>query len=140
MTSTSAPSSAPAGDGASPTSPPAKSARSSEAGSDADGNDDGDALSPQDFPSLADAAAVPARRRGGEWQEVTRGGKEKGKGKGGGRGGAASPSGSAPAAARDFAAEISESKSKDARNPSLKGRPSVRTQALEQLAALRAGK
>jgi hypothetical protein len=80
-TSSSAPPSTPAGDGASPTSPPAKSSRSSEAGSDADGMDDADAaVSPQDFPSLADAAAVPARRRGSEWQEVTRGGKSKGKG------------------------------------------------------------
>ena len=78
--SSSAPPSTPAGGGASPTSPPAKSARSSEAGSDADGVDDADvAISPQDFPSLADAAAVPARRRGSEWQEVTRGGKGKGK-------------------------------------------------------------
>ena len=99
--SSSAPPRTPAGDGASPTSPPAKSARSSEAGSDADGMDAADAaVSPQDFPSLADAAAVPARRRGSEWQEVTRGGK--GKGKGG------SPQASAPtrAAEQRLQAEI----------------------------------
>ena len=56
--------------------------------------DDADAaVSPHDFPSLADAAAVPARRRGSEWQEVTRGGKGKGKG------------GSPPASAPTRAAE-----------------------------------
>ena len=57
------------------------------------------AISPQDFPSLADAAAIPARRRGSEWQEVMRGGKGKGK--------EGSPSASAPTpAAERLQAEI----------------------------------